>query len=138
MRMQIHERERAKLEPMAASKATGDAIAWYCHMRLKKMMAEGVTQKDLSRAAQIPASAVSHLLKNGKGVGVQTLTGFANLFGFDTRGRLVDAADLWWESGGRAYALAEIRAAARERALQAEMDDTGERHVAKKRPSKSA
>jgi plasmid maintenance system antidote protein VapI len=114
----IHDREPCRVERMAG-RTPDDSVAWYCHMRASAMLGEGKTQKKLAELAGVPKSAVNHLVKHAKGVGPSTAAGFARAFGFQTRGGLVDAADVWWEREGRTYALAEMRAMARERQAKA-------------------
>jgi hypothetical protein len=92
-----------------------EAVAWYCYMRLKVMIASGDTQKRIANLVGIPPSAMNLLVKSAKGVGPSTAAAFVKLFGFETRGQLVDAADAWWEKEGKLYALGEMRAMERER-----------------------
>lgn len=88
-------------------------------MRLTKMLEEGkregVHQKGLAAKADVPASAISHLLKHGKGAGPALATGLAKLFGM-TRGELTAEAEKWWDSKeGRDYSLLAMRTQAAER-----------------------
>lgn len=123
-RVQIHERERATIRPMAAGRGTDEAVIWYCHYRLRKLLAEGATQKEIAGRGPVPRSAVNHLLKHAKGVGSTTAAGFAKIYGFATRGQLTDAADLWWAtSAAREYAKREWAAMVRGREIR-DIDDT--------------
>lgn len=110
----IHDCERARMAPMPKRKSPGkerdDAVAWYCHMRFKKMIEDGARQNELAEAAKVPPSAINHLIKNAGGVGLTTARAFVSLFGFETRGQLVDAADEWYGTAeaGR-YIVRETR-----------------------------
>jgi hypothetical protein len=114
-------------------------------MRVHEMLDNGATQKELVEISKIPKSAINHLVKNAKGVGPSTAAAFVKLFGFETRGQLVDAADAWWETDGKIFAIRHMRAMAKEReaALTSEPpsgdpNETGERPVVKKHTRKSA
>lgn len=105
---------------MKVGRSTDEALAWYLHWRLQKMLGDGMNQKQIAATAKIPRSALNHLLKNGRGVGSSTAAAFVEMFGFKTRGALIDAADLWFSKDGKLYALAEMRKQSRERELRAE------------------
>jgi plasmid maintenance system antidote protein VapI len=149
MRPLIHGRERATLWLMAKAPAGGrtpdEAVSWYCYMRVHEMIEKGATQKQLSELSKIPKSAINHLIKNAKGVGPSTAAAFVQLFGFETRGQLVDAADVWWAKEGKSYAIRHMRAMAKEREAKMSSappsdspDETGERSTAKKPTRKTA
>lgn len=105
--VKIHARERGTMQWMAKQKPGGrerdEAISWYCHMRLKKMIDEGVEQKKLARRAAIPASGLNALIKRGIGFGLPTASAFTGILGFETRGQFVDAADAWYQREGARY-----------------------------------
>lgn len=112
---------------MSGGRASDDAVIWYCHKRLMQLLSEGAEQKKLAKLGGIPASAVSHLRRHAKGVGPATATGFAKIFGFSTRGQLVDAADRWWATDeARAYAKREWNRMARERDFSKRSDGADE------------
>lgn len=115
---QIHDRERAKVLGMTG-RAQDDPVTWYCHMRVSGMLGEGRTQKQIAESAQIPRSAISHLIKHGAGVGSVTAAKLVGVLGFPTRGALFDAAEDWWASEGERYAAREMRAQAQARQLRA-------------------
>jgi hypothetical protein len=80
-----------------------EAISWYCHMRLKKMIDDGAEQKALAKRAAIPASGLNALIKHGIGFGLPTASAFTGILGFETRGQFVDAADAWYQREGARY-----------------------------------
>ncbi len=111
----IQERESGKLSFMKVGRASDEALAWYCHKRITELLQSGVSQKEIAKRSGLPPSAINHLLKNGKGVGSLTAAAFTELFGFKTRGALIDAADTWLAGEGKHYALHEQRRQSRER-----------------------
>ena len=132
---------------MAGGRIPDEAVAWYCHMRLRKMLVEGTTQKQIAEATKIAPSAINLLVKSAKGVGPSTARAFVQLLGFETRGQLTDAADNWWANeGGQTYAIREMREQLREREKAAaddhrnsseppRNDESGEVHVRKRKKS---
>ncbi len=111
----VHESERGRLAPVKIGRASDAALAWYCHWRISQLLESGVNQKDIAKKTRLPPSAINHLLKNGKGVGSLTAAALTELFGFKTRGALIDAADEWFVGDGKHYALHEQRRQSRER-----------------------
>lgn len=116
----IQEPERCKVGSMKVGRSTDEALAWYLHWRLQKMLSDGMNQKQIAAQAKIPRSALNHLLKNGRGVGSLTAAAFVEMFGFKSRGALIDAADAWFAKDGKLYALAQMRAQSREREQKTE------------------
>jgi hypothetical protein len=116
--LKIQERERAKILDMSG-REPDDAVAWYCHMRISAMIAEGMNQKQIALAAKLPKSAINHLVMNAKGVGPGTAAALSVILGFTTRGALTDEADEWWATQGERYAAREMKAMARARQLRA-------------------
>jgi len=133
----IHEPERDKLGNMKVGRSTDEALAWYLHWRVSKMLKDGSNQKQIAEQAEVQRSALNHLLKNGRGVGSVTSAAFVELFGFKTRGNLIDAADAWFAKDGKLYALAEQRSQSRERERKTEESaEQAAKSVEKARPRK--
>lgn len=119
---------------MGGTRQADDAVAWYCHYRLSKLLDEGKKQKELALIGEIPPSAVNHLLKHGRGTGPTTAAGFAKIFGFKTRGQLTDAADLWWATHeARRYAKQAKHEMDRERRIK-DLDESEPSEAKKSRP----
>jgi len=95
---------------MKSGRTSDSAVAWYCHMRLNKLERSGMNQKQIAEATNVPRSAVNVAMKSAKGIGPATAAAFVRLFGFDTRGELVDAADEWYAGEGKDYVIANMQA----------------------------
>jgi transcriptional regulator with XRE-family HTH domain len=113
----IQRSERAIIEAVAAKRARhiDEPVAWYCVMRLKQLIDQGIQQKQIADDSGLTASAINHLVRNAQGAGPATAAALAEYLGFPTRGALVDAADAWWAKEGKLYVLETMRAAQRER-----------------------
>lgn len=101
------------------------AVGWYCHMRMKKLIAEGVKQNAIAEQTGLQPSAVNGIVKSAKGVGPTTAAALVALFGFGSRGQLVDAADAWFQREGAHYVARESRAMAREQTERARQKSRG-------------
>ena len=111
---------------MAGGRVSDDAVNWYCHVRLLALVESGVQQKTIAEQTQVAESALTGIKKSASGVGPATAAKLAKLFGFRTRGALVDAADEWWEREGKDYSLRHGDQKLRElRAKLGRDDDSG-------------
>lgn len=101
----VQKREARSVGVVPGGRTSDDAVNWFCHVRLRTLIAAGAKQKDIASRASLPEAAVSYAARSAKGIGPTTAAKLAPILGFRTRGELVDAADVWWLAEGKDYAL---------------------------------
>lgn len=108
---------------MAGGRVSDDAVNWYCHVRVVALVDSGVQQKSIAEQTGIAESAIAGIKKSANGVGPATAAKLAGLFGFSSRGALIDAADEWWQREGKIYSLQHANKQLREMRAKLGVDE---------------